>query len=133
MQQIEVDFEVWKALTLRRAGEAHTYNEVLRDILGLPEKSNEPSNVRSDVGGRSIGGRYLPNGTRFRARYKGDLHQAEIQGGQLIGEAGQAFQSASAAARAITKNNVNGLTFWEVRRPTDVDWRKLTSLAQSKP
>ena len=33
--QIEIDFEVFKELTARRTHEGHTYNEVLRDVLGL--------------------------------------------------------------------------------------------------
>lgn len=34
--QIEIDFEVFKALTVLRTGEADTYNHVLRRLLKLP-------------------------------------------------------------------------------------------------
>jgi hypothetical protein len=38
---IEVDFEVFKELTNRRAAESVTYNDVIRDLLGWKQKSGE--------------------------------------------------------------------------------------------
>ena len=38
MRTIEVDFDVFKALTARRANEAVTENDVLRSLLGLNAK-----------------------------------------------------------------------------------------------
>ena len=35
MQSIEIDFEVYKALTARRTGEGDSPNDVLRRLLGL--------------------------------------------------------------------------------------------------
>lgn len=131
MQQIDIDFEVFKALTIRRNNEAHTYNEVLRELLelgtdSLEDRRHDAEQKKSD--GRTLGGRFLPNGTKFRATYKEQLYEASIREGQLVSHDGVRHRSASAAARAITKNNVNGLTFWQVKRPTDGTWRKLFSL-----
>jgi hypothetical protein len=39
MVALDVDFDVFKALTNRRATEAVTYNDVLREILGLCKNS----------------------------------------------------------------------------------------------
>ncbi|WP_375426955.1 DUF2924 domain-containing protein [uncultured Sphingomonas sp.] len=135
MQQIEVDFEAWKLLTVRRDGEHHSYNDVVRELLGLcPVDAASASSTSSQVttGGRTLGGRFLPNGSRLKARYKGQMHYAEIRDNQLIDVEGKRFGSASAAAGAITGTNVNGLTFWEVRRPSDGEWRKLVSLARAQ-
>lgn len=137
MAQIEVDFEVWKALTARRKSENHTYNEVIRTLLSLPEKVRKippplTRKVMLESTGRLLSGRYLPDGTRLRAKYKGAMYEAEIRAGKLFGEGGKSYDSASAAARAVTKNNVNGIAFWEVRRPSDEDWRKLLAIPREK-
>ena len=39
MQTIEVDFEVYKQLTVRRATEQVTYNDVIRGLLGIKAKA----------------------------------------------------------------------------------------------
>jgi hypothetical protein len=78
--------------------------------------------------GRVIGGRYLPEGSELRAKYKDAYYFAKIADGQLVGRDGKAFGSASAAARAVTGTNVNGLTFWEVKRPNDNNWQKLLEI-----
>ena len=36
MPTIEIDFETFKHLTMRRNSEDHSYNEVVRELLGLP-------------------------------------------------------------------------------------------------
>lgn len=131
MQQIDIDFEVFKALTIRRKNEAHSYNEVLRELLGLSSsnQSNETGDEASNwMDGRTFGGRFLPNGTRLRATYKQQLYEANIFDGKLVDISGRHYSSVSAAARAVTKNNVNGLTFWHVKRPSDATWRKLALL-----
>jgi predicted CopG family antitoxin len=138
VQQIDIDFEVYKALTARRESEEHTYNEVIRSLLGLKKHNNflqkilgpEISNPGDHEAalGRFIAGRFLPNGTLLRAKYKSFSHSAEIRDGRWADELGNDFPSASSAAKAITGNNVNGLTFWEAKRPSDNEWRKLSAI-----
>lgn len=135
MPQIDVDFDVWKALTVRRVTESHGYNDVLRDMLGLsatPPELTNPVAKPASVGGRVLGGRFLPNGSQLRATYKGAVYYAEISTNKLVDADGKVFASASAAASAITGTNVNGLTFWEVKKPTDDEWGKLISLPRSQ-
>jgi len=130
--QIEIDFEVFKALTVRRSSEDHTYNQVLRELLDLPESDSPKQDSEiSKSEGRLLGGRLLPNGTKLRAKYKGQLHFAHIANNELIDENGVSHRSASAAARSVTNNSVNGLTFWEVRRPADVSWQRLISIPRT--
>lgn len=48
MQTIQIDFDVYKALTLRRASEDVTCNDVLRELLGLNvAKKKPPSSFQS--------------------------------------------------------------------------------------
>ena len=36
MEMIEIDFDVYKALTMKRTSQEVTYNDVLRELLDLP-------------------------------------------------------------------------------------------------
>ncbi|PTS81090.1 hypothetical protein DBR17_10085 [Sphingomonas sp. HMWF008] len=138
---IDIDFEVYKALTARRLNEVHSYNDVLREILGLDslqEHETEPllANV-ADALSRPYGltgfysrGIHLPDGTLLRARYKQQEYGGKIEGGRWLDNSGQEHSSASAAATAITGTNVNGLRFWEAKRPMDGGWRRLELLRQ---
>jgi hypothetical protein len=132
MQQIEIDFDVYKALTAKRKDESHTFNAVLRELLGLSVTGHNLHGPNDSIGdgksGRVIGGRFLPSGTSLRARYKSQLYTASIVGNELVLEGGKKFRTASAAAKEITGTNVNGLAFWEVKRPSDTDWKMIKAL-----
>ena len=133
--QIDIDFDVFKALTARRESEAHTYNAVLRAILLLPHRGELDPIDRVEAAARSgrvVGGRFLPSDTRLRAVYKGRQYLASIIGNEIVVEGGQKFRTASAAAKHVTSTNVNGLTFWEVKRPTDAGWRTIKSLPRDE-
>jgi hypothetical protein len=145
--EIEIDFDVYKALTARRKHERHSYNDVLRELLELepalmPEA--HPGSLQGVItqvvehysrgliappGTFVSRGLHLPDGTRLRARYKGALHQAVIVGGCWVDEEGKEHSSPSAAATSITGTNVNGWRFWEAKRPSDTEWRRLDMLA----
>lgn len=142
--QIEIDFDVFKELTARRKHENHTYNAVLRELLGLPSSASEvhPDSPSAQIArvaralasigtsppsGMGFQARdlFLPEGTAIRATYKGKLHLARIYRGQWLHPDGSTFDSPSAAATAVTGTNVNGLRFWEALRPNDTEYRKL--------
>lgn len=141
--QIEVDFDVFKALTILRRDEADTHNNVIRRLLKIadadsstPESADGiwPSKIgalaKAFLGpdaceGAWIGNAFFPNGTRFRATYKGQTYRASIEGERWVGEDGIARQSPSEAAGAISGTNVNGWRFWYALRPQDQDWRRL--------
>lgn len=129
--QIDIDFEVFKALTALRTHEGHTYNEVLRELLGLKAEGHAAqTDVKPDIGKRSFESRdlSLPHGTLLRATYKGGAYTARIDDGRWIDENGIEHGSPSAAARYITGNNVNGLRFWQGKRPSDNGWLNLDVL-----
>jgi len=171
--QIDIDFEVFKALTALRQNETDSYNAVVRRLLNLPSSNAEayaavanallgqtarapkspalPPNALANPGGlfglRSnetsgsenvpngllgrytagiwLGNAHFPEGTRFRANYKGQTYFAEVRDGKWLGQDGISRTSPSEAAGAITGNNVNGWRFWFVQMPDDPAWRRL--------
>jgi hypothetical protein len=130
MPHIEVDFEVFKALIARRPSEEVTENDVLRQLLRLPAKSNAATNPDSAAPGDwVIKGVRLPAGTELRATYKGQTYLARVTDGALLLN-GKRFESPSAAAVSITKHPVNGWTFWESRVPGQGKWVLLRELRQ---
>lgn len=141
--QIEIDFEVFKALTARLENEADTYNEAIRRLLSLPATEVSPRLGEVDtpglpavvqgIGAGQTGGVwfsnvFFPNGTVFRATYKGRTYRAQIHNSQWIDEFGNVRTSPSDAASVISRTNVNGWRFWFVRRPYDEDWSRMDSL-----
>lgn len=127
MASIEIDFDVFKELTARRASEEVTYNDVIRDLLGLDPIRETQEQLRKG-GGCTILGVHFPDGTQFRAVYKGKTHRAEIVMGRWVDDGGNIRNSPSDAARAITDTNINGWRFWLVKRPNDIIWRKMEKL-----
>jgi hypothetical protein len=128
MASIEIDFDVYKALTLRRAHEGMTYNDVLRDLLDLGGSKVESVATPATGPDCILQGIAFPEGTKFRVSYKGRTFNAEVKKGQWVGEDGQVRRSPSDAASAITHTNVNGWRFWSFKRPSDGQWRKMSVL-----
>ena len=143
MMTIEIDFDVYKALTARRGDETVSYNDVLRTLLGLSQPTAGLRRLFGLGGGRaavsdsskgsvtdwSYKGIRFPAGTSLRAKYKGQVHVARIdRGGIVVG--GKRFATPSDAARAVTGTNVNGWRFWQCRLPGETGWRRLDALRQ---
>ena len=128
MTTIEIDFDVFKALTTRRPSEDVSYNDVLREILdlGAPKRAPAPANGVAQGDWVSKGVRF-PAGTEFRANYKGETHSGKVVGGALVVN-GERFDTPSRAAMSITKNSVNGWDFWECKIPGKTSWQLITAL-----
>lgn len=128
MPTIEIDFDVYKALTHRRPSEDVTENDVLRRMFGLPPKGqSDSSKEENKPGDWVVKGVRLPAGTEFRAHYKGQTYLGRVEDGALAVN-GEKFESPSAAAVAITGNPVNGWIFWESRLPGKSSWQLLKTL-----
>jgi len=129
MMNIEIDFDVFKELTNRRATENITYNDVLRELLGLnPLKTEEISpDFATFDGSWTTKGVTFPAGTEFRANYKGQNIFGKVESGFLVVN-GKRFDSPSASAVSITGNSVNGWIFWECRLPGKTSWQIIKSL-----
>ena len=141
MKTIEIDFEVFKGLTAALGSETDTYNNVIRRLLGLPDAQvgllpgeidipGLPAVATSpnQASGIWLSNVFFPNGTLFRATYKGRTHRAQIRSSQWIDELGNVRTSPSDAASAISNTNVNGWRFWFARRPLDEDWQRMDAL-----
>jgi hypothetical protein len=132
MPTIEVDFDVFKALTMRRPSEEVTENDVLRQLLGLPSQNGAALTPGVPTPGAWVTkGVRFPSGTEFRAVYKGQTHLARVENGALVLN-GKRFDSPSAAAMSITGNKpVNGWTFWQCRLPGQAGWKMIKALRKS--
>jgi hypothetical protein len=123
---IDIDFDVFKELTVRRSTPDVTENDVLRQLLGLKPIAliNDHSNG-SDIPSSGIPwtskGVTFPHGTKFRAEYGGRSYYARIENGSIVYE-GKSYKSPSAVANAVTGNSVNGWGFWECQLPGKSDW-----------
>ena len=129
MNTIDVDFEVFKQLTIKRETEEVTYNDVIRDLLGLQTTKGEIAqaakmDTNNDWVVKNV---RFPEGTEFRATYKGRSHLGIVRSGELVVN-GQSFNSPSAAAISITENSVNGWKFWECKFPGKSSWRLIETL-----
>jgi hypothetical protein len=131
MPTIEVDFDVFKALTARRPSEEVSENDVLRQVLGLPARKvgQAPPALPAPDDWIAKGVRF-PAGTEFRATYKGQTYLGRVEGGAFMLN-GKRYDSPSAAAVAITDNPVNGWTFWDCRLPGQGGWKILKALRKS--
>jgi hypothetical protein len=130
MRTIEVDFDVYKALMMRRPTEDVTENDVLRELLQLPRSKEGPASppVRNMAAGDWVAkGVRFPAGTEFRAHYKGQTHLGRVEAGALM-LSGKRYDSPSAAAVSITGSPVNGWRFWEARLPGEAGWKMIESL-----
>lgn len=135
MHTIEIDFDVFKKLTVMRETEAVTYNDVLRRVLGIGATSPSPTpalapqsiNAPTSSGSWTTKGVTFQAGTEFRAIYKGETVRGRVEAGALAVN-GKRFETPSAAAVAITGSATNGWVFWECKKPGDTSWQMITSL-----
>lgn len=129
MATIEVDFEVYKELTVRRESESMTENDVIRLLLGLDDQASKPTPGNETTGGNPwvCKGVAFPHGTEFRATYKGQMYTGFVAEGALVVQ-GKRFTSPSSAAISITGNPVNGWRFWECLLPGKKHWKVIAEL-----
>src|SRR5712672_2662489 len=108
MPTIEIDFEVFKALTNRRDTESVTYNDVVRGLLGLSAReASEARQPGNSAEAWVCKGVRFPVGTELRAHYKGKTHAGTVDKDGIV-VSGTRSASPSDAARVITGTSVNG-------------------------
>lgn len=118
MPQIDIDFEVFKELTNRRSTEDVTCNDVIRDLLNLPQQTKHQT--KSAANGNKpwiVSDTSFPAGSEFMADYKGKTYSGVVKDGKLELNGGHKFSTPSAAAVHITNTNVNGWRFWRCKLP----------------
>ena len=118
MAQIDIDFEVFKVLTSKRTSEGVTFNDVIRDLLKLPQQNtNQTKSVTNGNRPWIVSDTSFPAGTEFIADYKGKTFSGVVKDGKLQLSDGHKFSTPSAAAVHITETNVNGWRFWRCKLP----------------
>ena len=131
MPSIEIDFDVFKAITLRRPSEETTENDVLREVFGLPAKKLGPQSPATPASDDWVAkGVRFPAGTEFRAHHKGQTFLGRAERGALVLD-GKRYDSPSSAAVSITGSSVNGWRFWEARLPGQPGWKMIESLRRA--
>ena len=126
--QIEIDFDVFKSLTVMRETESASYNDVLRKILNLPQISSTAPPKSRAVGRSFIAdGVEFPHGTEFRMRHRGQWFTSQVSDGCLVHN-GKGFSSVSKPACEITRTSVNGWKYWECRFPGHTEWQSIDTL-----
>ena len=111
MPQIDIDFEVFKDLTSRRASEDVTYNDVVRNLLKLSKLSNPAGSTANGSRPWVVSDTSFPAGSDFMADYKGKTYSGLVKEGKLQLSDGRIFSTPSAAAVHVTGSNVNGWRF----------------------
>ncbi len=127
MVKVEVDFDVFKELTYRRTSEEETASDVIRKLLKLPSPEKTANTNEKKDRPWIAGGVQFPNGTEFKAAYKGQSYKAVVENGALVFN-GKRYYSPSSAAMAITITNINGWRFWYCSRPGEDKWRLISNL-----
>ena len=131
MQTIEIDFDVFKEITVRRKNEGITANDVLRELFGL-EPKQKPMTQKAQSGKPWVAkGVVFPHGTEFRSSHKGQMYYAKVDNGSLVLN-DKKFYSPSAAAIEVTGNSVNGWVFWECKLPGKQIWQSINTLREKK-
>ncbi|MDP2241520.1 MAG: hypothetical protein Q8K18_15335 [Burkholderiales bacterium] len=117
MPQIEIDFDVFKELTNRRPTEAVTYNDVIRDLLKLPQSAKSAQPAANGMKSWIVSETSFPAGSEFMADYKGKTYSGIAKDGKLVLADGRKFSTPSAAAVHVTGSSVNGWRFWKCKLP----------------
>jgi hypothetical protein len=125
---IDIDFDVFKALTMRRETPEVTHNDIVRELLGLgPTNDSSGSETRSGGSPWMSKGVTFPHGTDFRAAYKGQVYRARVEEGALVYK-GKRYTSPSPAAMTITGTQINGWKFWECKMLDSGRWAPISEL-----
>lgn len=131
MQTIEIDFDVFKEITVRRKHEGITPNDVLREVFGL-EPRQGPTIQRVQSGKPwVVKGVVFPHGTEFRGFHNGQMFLAKVNDGFLVYN-GKKFSSPSGAASEVRGYQEDGWRFWECKFPGKENWQKIKPLKEKK-
>lgn len=139
MRTIEIDFDIHRLIQLeRRSFDEPDYIALRRLLkLGPPTEAAAAEAEDRKLRAWSKGGITLPHGTELRMEYNGVLHLGRIADGHWEVE-GHREKSPSGAASAVARTkdggpvNINGKSYWQIRRPGDTDWVAYADLRRKK-
>lgn len=129
MQTIEIDFDVFKEITVRRKHAGITPNDVLREVFGLEPRQGTMTEKAQSGKPWVAKGVVFPHGTEFRGSHKGQMYYARVDDGYFVLN-DKKFSSPSPAAIEVTGNSVNGWRFWECKFPGKENWQSINTLRE---
>ena len=127
MQTIQIDFDVFKEITARRASESMTDNDVIRNLLKMKNTNDDPITKLLSHKAWLCQGILFPHGTEFRSIYKGQKYTGRVVNGALEVN-GERYSSPSSAAVSITGSSVNGWRFWECSLLNSSNWTLIADM-----
>ncbi len=77
MQTIEIDFDVFKEITVRRKHAGITPNDVLRDVFGLEPRQDSMTQKARTWKVLGCKGRGISSRNELRSSYKGQMYYSE--------------------------------------------------------
>jgi hypothetical protein len=138
MASIDVDFDVYRELTSRRTSEAISYNDVLRELLGLPPKAFAPDKQETRPTAPPVSGDWkarggiFAEGTEIRLTHKGVVYQGRVDKGAFVMK-GKTFATVEELAGEITQGNPKEWIFWSQRKPGESNWTELKAFRSEMP
>ena len=151
MPTIEIDWDVFIAVSLYRNDDAQTVNDVLRSVFSEEiEQVREPRQhyrkphllaMKNNVTASETNNTSLPfvtgkalfaDGTPFRLIYKGKVHKASVRSGALVLEGSEeSFANFSRAAMKITGGQViSAWDRWDFFDARTGKWKKVREAAK---
>ncbi len=134
MASIEIDFEVYRELTSRRASEEMSYNDVLRQMLGLPPKPMESGLAKTETEAQDwkVGPIVFSEFTEIKLTHKGKVHAGRVEKGAFVMQ-GKAYAILDELVQEITEGNPQDWIFWSQRRPGESSWTELKAFRAKPP
>ncbi len=134
MASIDVDFDVYRELTSRRTSEEVSYNDVLRQLLGLPPKSFDPQAAKSQAptSDWKAGGLTFAEFTEIKLTHKGTVHQGRVEKGAFVLK-GKSYPALEELVNEITQGNPQDWIFWSQRKPGESTWTELKAFRVKTP
>jgi len=142
-KSVEIDFDVFKALTIKRSSASVTENDVLRGLLNLPPLKQNGSEIGNKVGQQSVTenvdlphgtgkpfiakGVEFPHGTEFRMKYRAQWFYGKISDGALLVN-NKRYTAVSKPACDITGTSINGWICWECKFPGAENWQAINTV-----
>ena len=133
-KQIDIDFDVHKAIEIERKTFDESPNEALRRLLGLqPNIKKSTQEIVAQGKSWSSKGVTLPHGTKLRMEYNGTEHEATILDGKWhCGGGSHAGPSPAAAGVATTRDgtkpSLNGWIYWVAKLPGSNRWIPISTM-----
>ncbi len=129
LMQIDVELDVFKEIISNQMDVDETPNDILKRLLFQDvahfeyyEQEQKKTLGKKPTGSRQV----LEDGLCLSKTYKGKTYTAVARDGKIIMNKKE-YDSPSAAAKAITGNNVNGWMWWKYQTENG-EWKVIKDL-----